>query len=148
MLPTVWLILSAMFFGGTLESTGMLKSLTHGLLYFVRGVGSLVGSTIAACITLNLTASDQYLAIVVPGKMFKKSYDDYQLSEENLSRSLEDGATMTSVLIPWNTCGAYASGVLGVSALTYAPFCFFNLLSPVMSVFVAAAKWKIKEKVS
>lgn len=146
MLVTVWLILSAMFFGGALESVGMLKSLTRGLLYFVRGTGSLVGSTIAACLTLNFTASDQYLAIVVPGKMFKKSYDDYQLSEENLSRSLEDGATMTSVLVPWNTCGAYASGVLGVSAFTYAPFCFFNILSPLASLFVASIKWKIRMK--
>lgn len=148
MLPTVWLILSAMFFGGALESTGMLKKLAEGFLYFVRGTGSLVGATIAACLTLNMTASDQYLAIVVPGKMFKKNFDEHDLAPENLSRSLEDGGTMTSVLIPWNTCGAYASGVLGVSTLSYAAYCFFNILSPITSIFLASMQLAIKKKLT
>lgn len=148
MLTTVWLILSAMFFGGALESTRMIDVLAKSFLKSVKGAGSLVGSTIGACITLNMTASDQYLAIVVPGKMFKKRYEEYELAEQNLSRALEDGATMTSVLIPWNTCGAYASGVLGVSPIIYAPYCFFNYLSPAFSIFLAAANIKIAKKVT
>ena len=139
MLNTVWLILMAMVFGGMMEVTGMLNSLALGILKFVRGVTSLVASTVATSIFLNLTTSDQYISIVVTGGMFKKSYRDYNLDPKNLSRAVEDSATVTSVLIPWNTCGAYFSSVLGVATLTYLPFAFFNLISPLMSIAIAAS---------
>ncbi len=146
MLTTVWLIFSAMVFGGTLEATGMLQVIAASILKVVKGTGSLIGATIGSCIFLNATASDQYLAIVVPGRMFKKAYDDYNLAPENLSRALEDAGTVTSVLIPWNSGGAYNSGVLGVPTLTYLPYCFFNILSPLISIFYGAMKITITEK--
>ena len=146
MLSTVWLILMAMVFGGALEGTGMLNSLANAVLKFVSGAGSLVGATLASCFLLNLTASDQYLAIVVPGRMFRKSYEDMGLDPKNLSRALEDAGTVTSVLIPWNTGGAYNAGVLGVPTLTYAPYCFFNILSPLVSLFLASMNWTITRK--
>ncbi|MCF8060266.1 MAG: Na+/H+ antiporter NhaC [Bacteriovoracaceae bacterium] len=146
MLSTVWLIFSAMVFGGTLEATGMLEVIANSILKVVTGTGSLIGATIGTCIFLNATASDQYLAIVVPGRMFKKAYQDYNLAPQNLSRALEDAGTVTSVLIPWNSGGAYNSGVLGVPTLSYAPYCFFNILSPLISVFYGAIKFSIIEK--
>lgn len=147
MLTTVWLILSAMVFGGTLEATGMLQVIAASILKVVTGTGSLIGATIGSCIFLNATASDQYLAIVVPGRMFKKAYQDYNLAPQNLSRALEDAGTVTSVLIPWNSGGAYNSGVLGVPTLSYAPYCFFNILSPIISVFYGAIKFSIIETI-
>ncbi len=147
MLTTVWLIFSAMVFGGTLEATGMLQKIAESILKLVTGTGSLIGATLGSCIFLNATASDQYLAIVVPGRMFKKAFDDYNLAPQNLSRALEDAGTVTSVLIPWNSGGAYNSGVLGVATLSYAPYCFFNLLSPLVSLFLATMKITIIEKV-
>lgn len=146
MLTTVWLIFSAMVFGGALEATGMLQVIASSILKLVSGTGSLIGATIGSCIFLNATASDQYLAIVVPGRMFKKAYDDYNLAPENLSRALEDAGTVTSVLIPWNSGGAYNSGVLGVATLSYAPYCFFNMISPLISIFFGAMKITITEK--
>ncbi|MCO4792795.1 MAG: Na+/H+ antiporter NhaC [Bacteriovoracaceae bacterium] len=143
MLSTVWLILMAMVFGGALEGTGMLNVLANAVLRLVKGAGSLVGATLASCFLLNLTASDQYLAIVVPGRMFRKAYEDFGLDPKNLSRALEDAGTVTSVLIPWNTGGAYNSGVLGVATLSYAPYCFFNILSPLVSLFLASMGWTI-----
>ena len=137
MLPTVWLILMAMVFGGAMEGTGMLQKIAGSILKLVHGVGSLIGATLASCIIVNMTACDQYLAIVVPGRMFKNAYDEYGLKPKNLSRALEDSGTVTSVLVPWNSGGAYNAGVLGVATLTYLPFCFFNLLSPVISAFLA-----------
>lgn len=145
MLTTVWLILSAMVFGGTLEATGMLQVIAASILKVVHGTGSLIGATIGSCIFLNATASDQYLAIVVPGRMFKKAFQDYNLAPQNLSRALEDAGTVTSVLIPWNSGGAYNSGVLGVPTLSYAPYCFFNILSPLISIFYGAIKFSIIE---
>ncbi|EQC49736.1 Na+/H+ antiporter NhaC [Bacteriovorax sp. DB6_IX] len=147
MLSTVWLILSAMILGGTLEGTGMLQSIAESILKLVKGTGSLVGATLGSCIFLNATASDQYLAIVVPGRMFKNAYDKYGLAPENLSRTLEDAGTVTSVLFPWNTGGAYNSSVLGVPTLTYAPYCFFNILSPMISLFLASMNWTIVKKI-
>lgn len=144
MLNTVWLILMAMIFGGALEGTGMLKTIADSILKFVHGAGSLVGATLTSCVFLNMTACDQYLAIVVPGRMFKKAYDDYGLKPKNLSRALEDAGTVTSVLVPWNSGGAYNSSVLGVATLTYLPFCFFNLLSPLVSAFLAGMDWTIE----
>ncbi len=147
MLSTVWLIFSAMVFGGTLDATGMLERVSRSILKLVRGTGSLIGATLGSCIVLNATASDQYLAIVVPGKMFSKAFDKYGLDRRNLSRALEDSGTVTSVLIPWNSGGAYNSATLGVPTLTYLPYCFFNILSPVISLFLATMNWTIIKKI-
>jgi len=137
MLNTVWLILMAMVFGGTMEGTGMLQKIALSIMKFVHGVGTLIGATLASCIFVNIVACDQYLAIVVPGRMFRNSYPAMGLHPKNLSRALEDAGTVTSVLIPWNSCGAYNSSVLNISTLTYLPFCFFNLCSPIISGFYA-----------
>ncbi len=137
MLSTVWLILMAMVFSGAMEGTGMLQKIAHSILKLVHSVGSLIGATLASCLVMNVTAGDQYLAILVPGRMFKNAYDEYGLKPKNLSRALEDSGTVTSVLVPWNSGGAYNAGVLGVATLTYLPFCFFNLLSPIVSAFLA-----------
>jgi NhaC family Na+:H+ antiporter len=145
MLPTVWLIMMAMVFGGAMESVGILEKLAGLLMNFVHGTGTLIGATLGTCIFFNMTASDQYLAIVVPGRMFRKAFEDMKLHPKNLSRALEDSATVTSVLVPWNTCGAYVSSVLGVSTLTYLPFCFFNLLSPLVSSIYGATGFTIEK---
>jgi len=137
MLNTVWLILMAMIFGGMMEATGMLDTIAKSILKLVSSVASLVGATVGTSLFLNLTTSDQYIAIVVTGRMFKNAYDEYDLDPKNLSRAVEDGATVTSVLVPWNTCGAYFASVMGVATLTYLPYAFFNLLSPVISVVLA-----------
>ncbi len=139
MLNTVWLILMAMIFGGMLEVTGMLGRIAESILKMVSGVTSLVASTVGSAIFLNITTSDQYIAIVLSGRMFKSAYQDRNLHPKNLSRAVEDGATVTSVLVPWNTCGAYFSSILGVATVGYLPFAFFNLLSPIMSVIIAAS---------
>ncbi|MFO7851810.1 MAG: Na+/H+ antiporter NhaC [Bacteroidota bacterium] len=144
MLNTVWLIITAMVFGGVMESAGMLIKITHYIMKVVHNAGSLVGATVATCLFFNTTASDQYLAIVVPGRMFAKMYKKMGFKPELLSRTLEDSGTVTSVLIPWNTCGATQAGVLGVSTFTYAPYCFFNIISPFMSIFMAAFNIKIR----
>ncbi len=145
MLGTIWLILCAMVFGGVMEAIGALSKITEALLKLFHTVFGLFASTVASCLALNLTASDQYLAIVVPGKMFAKAYQDKNLAPENLSRTLEDAGTVTSVLIPWNTCGAYHSGVLGVPTLSYAPYAFFNSISPFMTLLFAAFSIKIRQ---
>lgn len=147
MLSTVWLIFSAMVFGGTLDATGMLARISASILHLVKGTGSLIGATLASCLVLNATASDQYLAIVVPGKMFRKAYEKYGLDPKNLSRALEDAGTVTSVLIPWNSGGAYNAATLGIPTLTYLPYCFFNILSPIISLFLATMNWTIVKKI-
>jgi NhaC family Na+:H+ antiporter len=134
MLNTIFLILCAMSFGGAMEVTGMLRKLSSMILSTARSVGGLIASTSLTCLGFNATASDQYLAIVVPGKMFADAYKEKGLAPQNLSRTLEDSATVTSVLIPWNTCGAYQSGVLGIATGEYWMYCFFNLISPVMTM--------------
>jgi len=139
MLNTVWLIFVAMFFGGMMEVTGMLQRIAESILKMVKGVTSLVAATVGSAIFLNLTTSDQYIAIVLSGRMFKSAYEKMGLKPKNLSRAVEDGGTVTSVLIPWNTCGAYFSGILGVATMTYLPFAFFNLLSPICSILIAAS---------
>lgn len=148
MLSTVWLILTAMVFGGVMEKTGMLKTIAKSIIGFAQSTGSLVASTAATCITFNVTASDQYIAIVVPGRMFSSTYKERGLAPENLSRTLEDSGTVTSVLIPWNTCGAYQSSVLGVATFAYLPYCFFNLISPFMTVLYAYLNIKIRRLAS
>ena len=145
MMNTIWLILCAMIYGGVMESAGMLKRIAGAIIQFAHSTGSLVTSTAATCLFFNVTASDQYIAIVVPGRMFASAYRDRGLAPENLSRTLEDSGTVTSVLVPWNTCGAYQSGVLGVSTFAYLPFAFFNIISPLMTIFFAYAGIKIKK---
>ena len=144
MLDTIWLVICAMIFGGVMEKAGFLKQITSIILNKIKSSGSLISSTAGTCIFFNLTASDQYLSIVVPGKMYSSIYKEKGLSPENLSRTLEDGGTVTSVLVPWNTCGAYHASVLNVATLTYLPFCFFNLISPIMTILFAYLKIKIK----
>ncbi|MEL0263389.1 MAG: Na+/H+ antiporter NhaC [Flavobacteriaceae bacterium] len=144
MLGTIWLILCAMVFGGIMESIGALQTISNALLNWAKNTFQLFASTVASCLAINLTASDQYLAIVIPGKMFAKAYKDRNLAPENLSRTLEDSGTVTSVLIPWNTCGAYQSGVLGVGVAEYFAFAIFNWLSPLMTLIFAAFKIKIR----
>lgn len=144
MLNTIWLILCAMIFGGIMESTGMLHRITASVIKLANSTGSLVGSTAGTCIFFNLTASDQYLAIVVPGRMYADTYKERGLKPEVLSRTLEDSGTVTSVLVPWNTCGATQSSVLGVSTWAYAPYCFFNIISPLMTVLFAYLNIKIR----
>ena len=143
MLNTIWLIICAMSFGGIMEKTGFLSIITNSLMKFVNSQKSLILTTSGTCLFLNITASDQYLAIVVPGRMFASSYKKYGLDPKNLSRTLEDTATVTSPLVPWNTCGATHSGVLGISTLIYLPYCFFNLISPVMTLIFAYGNIKI-----
>lgn len=134
MLNTIWLIVCAMVFGGIMEESGMLKVLAEAIIKKVHKVGSLIAATAATCVFFNITTSDQYLAILVPGRMYADVYKKRGLKPENLSRTLEDSATVTSVLVPWNTCGATQASVLGVATLTYAPYCFFNIISPIMTI--------------
>lgn len=148
MLPTIWLIICAMVFGGIMDAIGALSKISKSLLKLAHSTFGLFASTVGSCLALNITASDQYLAIVVPGKMFAKAYKDKGLAPENLSRTLEDSGTVTSVLIPWNTCGAYQAGTLGVSTIDYLPYAFFNILSPFMTLTFAAFNIKIKQLTS
>ncbi|MGK7390857.1 MAG: Na+/H+ antiporter NhaC [Candidatus Cyclobacteriaceae bacterium M2_1C_046] len=144
MLNTVWLIICAMIFGGVMEATGMLRRIAKSIIKLAKSTGSLIAATAGTCITFNLTASDQYIAIVVPGRMYSEEFKERGLAPENLSRTLEDTGTVTSVLIPWNTCGAYQSSVLGVATMTYLPYCFFNLISPLMTILFGYLNIKIK----
>ncbi|MCB0771158.1 MAG: Na+/H+ antiporter NhaC [Flavobacteriales bacterium] len=143
MLKTIWLILCALVFGGAMEGAGLLQRITKALITQVSGDGSLIATTAASCVFVNVTASDQYLSIVLPGRMFAPVHRDRGLAPQVLSRTLEDSGTVTSVLVPWNTCGAYMSTVLGVATLTYLPFCFFNLISPLMTVLQGALGYRI-----
>ncbi|MCH9661264.1 MAG: Na+/H+ antiporter NhaC [Bacteroidetes bacterium] len=144
MLWTILLIVCAMVFGGVMDAIGALSRITKELLKMASSIFGLFASTVVSCLGLNAIASDQYLAIVIPGKMFKKAYEDRGLAPQNLSRTLEDSGTVTSVLIPWNTCGAYQSGVLGVGVAEYFFFAVFNWLSPFMTLLFAALRIKIK----
>lgn len=146
MLNTVWLILSAMVFGGAMEAAGFLTRITESIMNKVKSTGSLIMSTIFTSIFFNITASDQYISIVVPGKMYARSYREKGLKPEVLSRTLEDGGTITSVLVPWNTCGATQSRVLGVSTWTYLPYCFFNLINPLVAVAIGYLGYKIRKE--
>ena len=146
MLGTIWLIICAMVFGGIMDAIGALGRISSSLLSWAENTLQLFTSTIASCLAVNLTASDQYLSIVIPGKMFKKAYEQRKLAPENLSRTLEDSGTVTSVLIPWNTCGAYQSGVLNVGVGEYFIFAIFNWISPFMTLLYAALNIKILKK--
>ena len=146
MLNTVWLIVCATVFGSVMQATGMLQRITHAILSGVQSTFSLVARSVGTCIAFNVLASDQYLAIIVPGNMLKDAYADRGLAPENLSRTLEDSGTVTSVLIPWNTCGVAQSGILGISTWTYLPYCIFNWISPIMTLTVAALGSKIRQR--
>lgn len=134
MMYTVSLIMCAMVFGGIMEQSGMLGTLAESLLKFAKGTGSLVFVTILSCFLVNLLAADQYLSIVIPGRMYKDEFAKRGLHPKNLSRCLEDCGTITSPFIPWNTCGAYMSTTLGVSCLAYAPYCVLNYVNPIISI--------------
>ena len=148
MLTTIWLVMSAMVFGGVMESTGQLEAVARRILRAVRSAGSLTLATLATAFGTNVVTSDQYISIVLPGRMFRAEYVRRGLDPCNLSRTLEDGGTITSVLVPWNTCGAYMAGTLGVATLTYAPFCFFNLINPVVAALYGWADISIVERES
>lgn len=143
MLNTVWLILCAMAFGAVMESVGLLERLIRGVLALARSTGSLIVATIGTALGCNLVAADQYMAIVLTGRLFKPEYEKRGLAPENLSRALEDGGTLTSPLVPWNTCGAYMAVTLGVGTMEYLPYVFFNLVSPVLAGVLAYFGYKI-----
>ncbi len=134
MFSTIALIICALAFGGVMERSRMLESIAGSILKLAHGTGGLVTSTVGTCIGMNVLASDQYLAIVVPGRMYKEAYEKQGLAPKNLSRTLEDSATLTSVLIPWNTCGAFMIATLGLTPWAYVPYCFLNLLNPLISI--------------
>lgn len=143
MLNTIWLIIAAMIFGGVMEASGMLEVITQKMITQMKSTFTTVFYTAFSGLFTNLTTSDQYLSIIIPAKMFASTYKQKGLPPQLLSRSIEDSATVTSVLIPWNTCGMTQATVLGVATITYLPYCFFNLLSPLMTLLVAAIKYKI-----
>ena len=144
MLNTVWLIICAMCFGGVMTGSGMLGALTSVFLRFVRRAFSAVASTVGAGIFFNLCTADQYISIILSGRLFRELYAERGLEPRLLSRSVEDSATVCSVLVPWNSCGMTQATVLGVSTFVYMPYCIFNIVSPLMSLMVAAIGWKIK----
>jgi NhaC family Na+:H+ antiporter len=137
MLNTVWLIMVALGFGGVLEQTGILAFLLKYALKKAKTTGSLVATTVVTCIGTNILAADQFIAVAIPGRLYKDEYIRQGLSPLNLSRTLEDSATLTSALIPWNTCGAYMSATLGIATFTYAPFAVFNFVCPILAVIFA-----------
>jgi len=145
MLNTLLLIFCAMTFSGAIESTGLLSRMAEPIIKYAQNTGSLIATTACTCIFFNITTSDQYMSIIVPGRMFADTYTEKGLAPENLSRTLEDSGTVTSVLIPWNSCGAAQSAVLGVETLAYLPFCFFNLISPLMTIAYGYFGIKIKK---
>ena len=148
MLGTIWLIVCAMVFGGVMDAIGALSRISKAVLNLFDSIFGLFASTVISCVGLNAIASDQYLAIVIPGRMYAKAFKDKGLAPENLSRTLEDSGTVTSALVPWNTCGAYQSSVLGVDTMHYAGYAFFNYLSPFTTLIFAGFKIKIKQLAS
>ena len=146
MMPTIWLIISAQIFAGALTATGQLEDIMNYFQKLVRGTTSLVASSVGSALFLNITTADQFLSIILTSSMFKNMYAKMGYEPRLLSRSCEDGGTVTSVLVPWNTCGLTQSTVLGVATLTYLPYCFFNILSPIVSICVAGLGWNIHRK--
>lgn len=146
MLNTIWLIICAMCFGGAMSKSGMLASLTRIFLHFMKGRTSVVASTVVSGLSLNICTADQFIAIILNSEMFKEAYARMGFESRLLSRTTEDSVTVTSVLIPWTTCGMTQATLLGVPTLTYLPYCIFNLVSPVMSILVAASGYKIFRK--
>lgn len=144
MMNTIWLIICAMCFGGAMTASGMLGSITSVFIRFMKRTVGLVASTVASGLFLNICTADQYISIILTGNMFKDIYQKKGYESRLLSRTTEDSVTVTSVLIPWNTCGMTQATILGVATFTYLPYCFFNLISPLMSITVAAIGFKIK----
>ena len=144
MLPTIWLILCAMCFGGVMVASGMLQSVINVVLRWIKTRFGLVSSTVGSGILMNLATSDQYISIILTANMYKDVYKEQGYEPRLLSRTTEDAVTVTSVLIPWNTCGMTQATVLGIPTLTYLPYCFFNYLSPLMTMIIAATGWKIR----
>ena len=142
---TVILVLCAMSFGGIMERTGQLRTLASKTLAVAKSTGSLIAATILTSIGVNILAADQYLAVVVPGRMYAHEYEARGLHPKNLSRALEDGGTITSPLIPWNTCGAFMSSTLGVATLAYLPWCFLNLINPIIGAILGFTGWTVDE---
>ncbi|CAA0117096.1 Malate-2H(+)/Na(+)-lactate antiporter [BD1-7 clade bacterium] len=143
MLPTVWLILCAMTFGSVMEKVGLLQSILHAIARRIESVSVLIVTTLFTCISANIVTSDQYIAIVLPGRMFRLEYEKHRLAGRMLSRTLEDSATLTSALVPWNTCGAYMAATLGVATFTYLPFAFFNWVGPLVSALYAITRFRL-----
>ena len=135
MLNAIWLIMAAMCFGGVMEHTGLLQRIVETLLKGVKGTGSLITTTVLTCIGMNVIAGDQYISIVLPGRMYRAEFKRRKLAPQNLSRTLEDAGTMTSALVPWNTCGAFMAVTLGVPTMAYLPYAFLNLLNPLVAIF-------------
>ena len=148
MLTTIWLVICAMVFGAVMDHTGLLKCLVTYALSFVHSTGSLIATTIATCIGANIITSDQYISLVLPGRMYKLEYEKHNLDMKNLSRTLEDAGTITSPLVPWNTCGAYMASTLGVATFAYLPYCFFNLINPIIAVIFGFLNFKISPAIS
>ncbi|MBQ5623917.1 MAG: sodium:proton antiporter [Alistipes sp.] len=146
MMGTIWLIICAMCFGGVMYGSGMLSAITQIFLRVARRTVSVVSSTVGSGLFFNLVTGDQYISIILTGNLFRKLYDERDLEHRLLSRSIEDSATITSVLIPWNSCGMTQSTVLGVATLTYMPYCVFNIISPLMSIFMATIGYKIYKR--
>ena len=144
MMNTIWLIICAMCFGGAMTASGMLGSITSVFIRFMKRTVGLVASTVVSGLFLNICTADQYISIILTGNMFKDIYQKKGYESRLLSRTTEDSVTVTSVLIPWNTCGMTQATILGVATFTYLPYCFFNLISPLMSITVAAIGFKIK----
>jgi len=143
MLNTIWLVVCALTFGAVLETAQLLHKLVEKVLIFANSTGSLIVTTIATCIGINIIAADQYIAIVLPGRMYRAEFKRRKLASRNLSRALEDSGTITSPLIPWNTCGAYMSASLGIATFSYVPYCFFNLVNPIIAILYALLNVKI-----
>lgn len=143
MLNTVWLIISAVFFGSAMEKAGLLEKLISVILHLARTSASLITATVLTSIGTNIITGDQYIAIVLPGRMYRSAYKEQKLAAVNLSRALEDSGTVTSALVPWNTCGAYMAATLGVATLDYLPYCFFNLLMPLISIAYGILHFRI-----
>jgi NhaC family Na+:H+ antiporter len=144
MLNTIWLILSAMFFAGVMDGSGMMGSIADGILSGIRGAGNLVAATLGTAVLVNILAAEQYLSIVITGRMYKEAYDKQGLHRKNLSRALEDAGTLTSPLVPWNTCGAFMATTLGVATYLYLPFAFLNIITPLVSLVYAYTGFTIE----
>ena len=144
MLNTIWLIICAMCFGAAMVASGMIESITRQVISRIRNRLGMVSSTVSSGLFLNIATGDQFISIVLTADMFRHVYERLGYEPRLLSRTCEDSATVTSVLVPWNTCGMTQSTVLGVPTLTYLPYCFFNLLSPLITILVAALGWRIQ----
>jgi NhaC family Na+:H+ antiporter len=144
MLEVIWLVLSALMFGGVMEAAGLLRRLLDAIVHLVKGTSSLIVATLATALGLNIVTSDQYMAIVLTGRMYRLEYQRRGLAPENLSRAVEDSGTLTSPLVPWSACGAYMAGTLGVATLTYLPFAFFNWINPLVALVMGLKGWSVK----